>query len=772
MISKISQNYNWLFKEQYEEKDLYLGNIDGFISVNIPHTIKETPLNNFDETITHQISTYKKFITIEDLSKIYHLIFEGIGHYSKLYVNGHYVNDHKCGFTRFKSNITPFIKEGKNEIALVVNSHEINQPPFGFVIDYLCFGGIYRECYLEVLNDNHIKDYYFHNDKKKWYLDYSLNSAFDGVIKITLLNKDEEIVFTKDYSIGEKIEEDASFYTLWDVDNPYLYTLEINLIKNGEIIDFIKEKIGFRTIDFKEKGFYLNGKKLKIRGVNRHQSYPYIGYAMPKRGQVHDAIKIKELGFNAVRTSHYPQSPHFLKACDELGLLVFEEIPGWQYIGDESWKEIAIKNVKDMIKRDKNHPSIILWGVRINESPDDHDFYIKTNKIAHIEDPYRPTGGVRCFAHSELLEDIYTYNDFVCSGKNLYLRNKLDVTISKLPYMVTEYGGHMFPTKSFDSEIRRTEHALIHANVLKAAYITDEILATFAWCFADYNTHKDFGSGDLICYHGILDIFRNPKYAAYPYMIHGTKPFLEISSNLNIGEHNGGYIRSIAIFTNLDEVKMYHNKILVNTFKINNFPVDGCIKVSASDLLGNILEEVEYYNKKDSLLIKQIVEEILSNDGIIRQNILEKYGEEITYKAWNLYGKYVSNWGSKASAYKFEGYKNGIKVKEIFKGPQYFDHYEIDISNTTLLTEESYDVTKITIMAVGNLGNKIDYCFDALNIETSSNLEVIGGNLVSLIGGSLSVYIKSREKEGRGIIKINNSKGLIKEFEVILKENN
>ena len=163
-------------------------------------------------------------------------------------------------------------------------------------------------------------------------------------------------------------------------------------------------------------------------------------------------------------------------------------------------------------------PSIILWGVRINESGDYHDFYTKTNEIAHDLDPYRQTGGVRCFPHSELLEDVYTYNDFVNTGGDTYLRNKCDVTASSKPYLVTEYGGHMFPTKSFDNETRRTQHAMLHANVIKRALEDDLITGTFAWCFADYNTHHDFGSGDLICYHGVCDIFRNIKYAAYPYM--------------------------------------------------------------------------------------------------------------------------------------------------------------------------------------------------------------------------------------------------------------
>src|SRR6185369_12869453 len=138
------------------------------------------------------------------------------------------------------------------------------------------------------------------------------------------------------------------------------------------------------------------------------QTFPWVGQAMPSRAQRRDAdILRNKLHCNIVRTSHYPQSRHVLDACDEMGLLVLEEIPGWQHIGDEAWKQIAIDNVRRMIRRDWNHPSIILWGVRINESRDDHDFYTRTNAVAHQLDTTRQTGGIRYFQESEFLEDVF-----------------------------------------------------------------------------------------------------------------------------------------------------------------------------------------------------------------------------------------------------------------------------------------------------------------------------------------------------------------------------
>ena len=197
--------------------------------------------------------------------------------------------------------------------------------------------------------------------------------------------------------------------------------------------------IGFREARFTEHGFELNGKVLKLRGLDRHQTFPFVGQAMPGRVQRRDAqILRNNFKCNIVRTSHYPQSRHFLDACDELGLLVLEEIPGWQHIGDEAWKDISVDNVRRMIRRDWNHPSIILWGVRINESRDDHDFYTRTNALAHQLDPTRPTGGIRNFEQSELLENVFTINDF---GFPLRAPNH--------PlYLNTEFIGHTYPTKS------------------------------------------------------------------------------------------------------------------------------------------------------------------------------------------------------------------------------------------------------------------------------------------------------------------------------------
>lgn len=191
-----------------------------------------------------------------------------------------------------------------------------------------------------------------------------------------------------------------------------------NNFKTSKGVDEYVTKFGFRTAEFKKDGFYLNGKKEKLIGLNRHQSYPYIGYAATKSLQEDDANILKEAaGINVVRTSHYPQDEAFLSRCDEIGLLVLDEIPGWQYLSkDEKWRNQHYKNVYEMVKEDYNHPSVIAHGVRVDESQDDHELYQKSNEIAHELDPYRQTLGVRNFKDSECLEDIYAYNDFSCEN--------------------------------------------------------------------------------------------------------------------------------------------------------------------------------------------------------------------------------------------------------------------------------------------------------------------------------------------------------------------
>ena len=514
-MGRIYLDNDWKFTEQFTAeliKDDY--NDSGMTAVRIPHSVKETPFHYFDESMYQMVSGYRRILDapMEWKDKQILLTFEGVAHEAVVYVNGAKVGEHHCGYTACTVDISGNLKYGeKNIIAVRCDSREsLNVPPFGFVIDYMTYGGIYRDVYIEVKEKAYIKDVFVTTKLADRYEEAGVLrvKSSQTISKIELNkedgdqsaysirqsirkagDKDFKVIAVSDLraSVESIVDSKTDIYhvtaltgdvELWDIDNPARYEIKTELIKveadkvekstDKDVCDSVVTTIGFRRAQFKVSGFFLNGRKVKIRGLNRHQSYAYVGYAMPDSMQRRDADILKnELGLNAVRTSHYPQAQSFIDRCDEIGLMVFTEIPGWQHIGDAEWKNQAVENVRDMVTQYRNHPSIVLWGVRINESADDDEFYTRTNALCHELDPSRQTGGVRCFKKGSLLEDVYTYNDFSHSGDNKGCEKKADITSNTdKPYMITEYNGHMYPTKAFDWEEHRMEHMKRHANVL------------------------------------------------------------------------------------------------------------------------------------------------------------------------------------------------------------------------------------------------------------------------------------------------------------------
>lgn len=561
--------------------------------VSIPHSNKIVPRRYFSETEYEFISWYRRYFYIDENYKNKRLIveFDGVMTVADVFVNGQHVGCHKGGYTSFAFDITQFVNFGKENLLTVrVDSRERQDiPPEGNVVDYLLFGGIYREVRLKIVHPVYLTNEFWaiiEAERQQGIIQaiFEIVNEFEEEKELQIctriLDRDgREVAFNKEKKLispgsqniktGKlKIESPI----LWDLNNPYLYRAVGEVYCDQKLIDKIETRIGIRSIEFRKNGgFYLNGERIKLRGLNRHQMFPYIGNAMPARGQKKDAEILKyELGVNFVRSSHYPPSPAFLDRCDEIGLLVFEEIPGWQHIGDKKWKEIAIENLKEMILRDRNHPSIFLWGVRINESPDDHDFYIKTNYLARELDPTRFTGGVRDFQESEFLEDVFTYNDFEFNRKGEIKYP------NKIPYMITEYGGHKYPTKADDSVERLINHALIHVKVQDKQYRNPFIAGASGWCAFDYNTHQDFGSGDRICYHGVCDMFRLPKFAAYFYRSQQdpeVKPVVFIARYL-IPSFNEDYDDELIVFSNCEEVALYTGDKLhaISRPDYNNYP--------------------------------------------------------------------------------------------------------------------------------------------------------------------------------------------------------
>lgn len=763
--------------------------------VMIPHSVCDMPLHYFDESIYQKVSCYRRHIKAEESwkGKAVNLTFEGVAHEAKVYVNGNEVITHTCGYTAFSADIAEYLEYGSdNTIAVIVDSREtLDQPPFGFAIDYMTYGGIYRDVYIEVrsksyiartaietkLTDRYEKDKVRYCRKGAVLTKAYVSDVQNGQKLIAYVRK----IGSDSYIPGEPAEV-APGYTqtvvrlddveLWDPENPALYEQKIELLdRDGVVIDEYTDTFGFRKAVFKTDGFFINGRRFKIRGLNRHQSYAYRGYAMPSSMQRLDADILKnELGVNAVRTSHYPQDQSFLDRCDELGLLVFTEIPGWQHIGGEEWKDKAVENVRDMIRQNINHPSIILWGVRINESVDDEDFYARTNALAHSEDPTRQTGGVRCYKKGIFQEDVFTYNDFSHFGKNAGAVKKSSVTPDTgKPYLVTEYNGHMFPTKAFDSEDHRSEHMLRHARVLDAVAGQNDITGSFGWCMFDYNTHKDFGSGDRICYHGVCDMFRNPKMAAFVYMAQqDEKPVLEISSAMNIGEHPGGNTGEVYIITNADSVRMYKNEELVKEYKKEDSPFKNLAHgpILIDDYIGDALEKYENMPHKKAEELKKLLNGV-AKLGMYRLSIsfmakaaalAAKYRMNIN-DAVQLYNRYIGNWGGKAVTYRFEAIKDGKVVKELTAGISSSANIVAIPSSNRLTEGRTYDVALVRLNAVDENGRILNFYNDPVTFTVQGPIKIIGPETSCLSGGMGGVYVRSTGV-GHALLTVTDDRGV------------
>jgi beta-galactosidase len=524
-------NRNWRYSPKVVEGGHAVEFDDSsFDSVVVPHTNIREPWHSFDEKSYEFVSLYRRRFKLpaEAKGKRVFIDFEGVMTASTVWINGQKLGEYKGGYTPFNFELTQHVNfDGDNLLAVDVDSTERPDiPPFGFEVDYLTFGGIYREVALRIVPATYIENIFAMprdvlSDQRslevRCYLDGPTSSwKTPRTIDVELLDGDKVVskasqkVPAPSPASSEPVLQTVTLSNLgairlWELQHPELYHVRVRLIEQGKVVDEDTRRFGFREATFTDQGFSLNGKVIKLRGLDRHQAFPFVGQAMPGRVQRRDALILRnQLKCNIVRTSHYPQSRHFLDACDEVGLLVLEEIPGWQHIGDKAWQDIAVDNVNRMVRRDWNHPAIVLWGVRINESRDNHDFYVRTNALAHALDPSRQTGGIRYFQESEFLEDVFTMNDF---GWPLKPPNHPK-------YLNTEFVGHTYPTKTIDSLERLREHTIRHARVHDQLASNAQYAGGIGWCAFDYNTHANFGSGDRICYHGVTDIFREPKPAA------------------------------------------------------------------------------------------------------------------------------------------------------------------------------------------------------------------------------------------------------------------
>jgi len=708
-------NRGWQFSskpvEHGHEKDFDDSN---FERVVVPHTNVRLPWHGFDEKEYEFVSLYRRRFRLpkEAQGKQVFVDFEGVMTASTVWINGEKLDVYKGGYSPFSLELTSHIDwDGENVLAVDVDSTERPDiPPFGYEIDYLTFGGLYREVALRIVPATFLENIFVRTKgalsprpsvEVECFIENPQASRQPLSLEVELLDGDQSIgKISQRISLAGKQTgtaapgpasqvvhlENLSTIKLWDLEHRNLYHARVRLFRGKEVIDEDFRRFGFREAQFTDRGFELNGKVIKLRGLDRHQTFPFVGQAMPGRAQRRDAdILRNKLHCNIVRTSHYPQSRHFLDACDELGLLVLEEIPGWQHIGDEAWKQLSIDNVRRMIRRDWNHPSIILWGVRINESKDDHDFYTRTNAAAHQLDPTRQTGGIRYFQESEFLEDVFTMNDF---GFPLKQPNHPR-------YLNTEFVGHTYPTKTIDNVERLTEHTLRHARIHDQLASNPQYAGGIGWCAFDYKTHSNFGSGDRICYHGVTDMFREPKPAAGFYKSQcdpSEEVVLEPAFHWARGDEPVGFSNAV-ICSNCDHIKIY---------------IDDKLIAEADP------DRKQFQHLRYAPFVVDVGPGLRHGWGDLR---LEGYIQDKQVIVKKMSGR-------------------GVDAK-----------FTITADDSTLIGDGA-DTTRVVMRVNDDFGAIRPFADDSIKFKIEGPAEVIGDNPFSLVGGTGAIWIRAKEQAG------------------------
>ncbi len=718
--------------------------------VSLPHPAISLPHHYYSEGDYQGVFSYGLSFDDEHNElpvKILHL--EGAMLKVHCYFNDADLGEKVSGYLPVDFDLTGLVKKKGNRLLLLIDSLEDkNIPPFGNVVDYLTYAGLYRPVSLLSHKEHYLSDIFVKarsSGKIEVEAEDEKGAKREDIeCKLCL---DDQVV--AEWKGAQNQLQNIETYTL---EQPTLYRLLISY--NGEEY---QTTVGFRDAEWRKDGFYLNGKKTKLIGLNRHQTYPYFGAAASASIQQDDARLLKRLGTNVVRTSHYPQSEAFLDECDRLGLLVIDEIPGWQHIGGEDWKATLLDFTARMIKKERNHPCLIAYGLRIDESRDDHAFYSQIEAIQKRLDPTRASIGVRNFKGSEQLEDIYGYNDFSCSSLRHGLDDPKTYGDQNKARLVSENNGHMFPTKATDRPERQVEQALRHLKVIDDAYKYESLAGTIAWCAFDYGTHQDFGSGDHICYHGVMTIFRNLKPAAYAYMSQFSKENVAyIPYHLDLGDYSATNIPSpFPVFTNADYLILYRGEEKIGEFRpdrkrfphlphppiyIDNWISDTHLPSCFKGWIRKVIKKAFTYAAAHGLA------NIKLRHKLLLFYVMKRYRLSFPEIA-DIYTQSVGIWGNEKKNYRFDFVRGGNIVNSIVKGPALYTSLDIKASQSDLLNGDTFDSARIEIRKVDNYGNLCQYGNDVLKLRTSGPIRLLSPANVALEGGMISVYVASKEKE-------------------------
>jgi beta-galactosidase len=389
-------------------------------SVTLPHSVRLEPRDVSGGRNYQGVCWYKKEFSVkpEWNGRILYLNFQGAMQVAEVWLNGIHLTTHYGGYIPFTVDITKAARAGAvNELTVRLNNSDNPEVPPGkpqSELDFVYFGGLYRSVQMQVLNQLHVTDPIL-ADKVAGggiFVTYPAVSSDESTVQVQtdILNETDgkrtcsvvqelidpdgkSVVSTSQETtikardsivLAQKLQVRAP--RLWHPDDPQLYWLRTSIVEAGKVIDEEYSRVGIRSFKFeKNRGLTINGKPFLSIGANRHQDHPYVGYALPPSAHFRDAYKLREAGFTSYR-SHYPQDPSFMDACDELGILAIVSNPGWQFVGDDVFKGRVYQGAREMIRRDRNRPSVLIWEAALNES-DNSSIASELYRIAHEEHP-------------------------------------------------------------------------------------------------------------------------------------------------------------------------------------------------------------------------------------------------------------------------------------------------------------------------------------------------------------------------------------------------
>jgi beta-galactosidase len=589
----ISLDSDWLFGGKASAAALAPEFDDqAFAHVTLPHCAVPLSWQKWDPQSWEDVWIYRRRFSVPRQWRGLRLFlhFDRVMAAAAPVLNGRSLDPHLGGFLPFEREITGLTNHTGNVLALSVDARWLNAPPSGSPrgprsVDYLLPGGVTGSVRLKAAPDIYLREVFAKpvdvlDPSRRMDVTCQVNAAAHAnlpaaaSLTVRLLENGRAVAQTTE-SVHLKTGDsdlkitlgDLKQISLWDTDRPHLYGVEVTLSHGGKVLDRSRARIGFRDARFELDGFFLNGRRTQIFGLNRHELYPYVGFATPARLHRRDAEILKrKLNCNAVRCSHYPQSEAFLDACDELGLMVWEELPGWQYIGDESWQALAVRDVESMIRRDRNHPAIIVWGVRVNESHNDVDLYRRTRALAHsLDDSRQASGTMTTQSTAGWSEDVFSFDDYHATPDRTV---GIDPPVPGVPYLISECVGqyNYRAGKGFNIRYRRAEdprqqmdQAIFHAQAHSRAAGFDRCSGVIAWCGFDYASLMNAYDG-VKC-PGVYDLFRLPKLGASFYRAQAdpaVQPVIEPNFYWEFGVQSPqGPGKQAAIFSNCDRLKVF-----------------------------------------------------------------------------------------------------------------------------------------------------------------------------------------------------------------------